>query len=80
MDDILQFEILTHGVIVLIAGSIFGIYLLSRVFKGSEYFFADNTMLPKWFLIVFGIILQVPLAIYLILWCFGRTLRFKLFH
>lgn len=71
-------DVFTQGIIVLVAGSFFGFYLLYKAFKDDEYFFTDS-ILPKWFLIVFGVILQIPLTIYLAVWIFGGSLKFP-FH
>jgi hypothetical protein len=67
--------IFTHGSIVLIAGSIFGFFLLYKAFKGNEYFFTGTILLPKWFLILFGTLLQIPLIVYIIVWIYGAKLK-----
>lgn len=72
-------DVFTHGIIVLVVGSIFGFYLLYKAFKDDEYFFTDNINLPRWFLIVFGSILQIPLIIYLVVWMFGGSLKLPFF-
>jgi len=68
-------DIFTHGIVVLVVGSVFGFYLLYKAFKDDEYFFAGNIVLPKWFLIVFGSLLQIPLLVYLTVWIFGDALK-----
>ncbi|MBW1642600.1 MAG: hypothetical protein JRI53_01085 [Deltaproteobacteria bacterium] len=76
MENRYVLDIFTHGIIILVAGSIFGFYLLYKAFKDDEYFFTGNIVLPKWFLIVFGTLLQIPLLIYLTVWIFGGVLKF----
>jgi len=72
-------DVFTHGIIILILGSVFGFYLLYKAFKDDEYFFTGNIVLPKWFLIIFGCLLQIPLVVYLTVWIFGGSLKFPVF-
>jgi len=76
MENQYLIDVFRHGIIVLVVGAIFGFYLLYKAFRDDDYVFTDTINLPRWFLIVFGVILQIPLIIYLAVWIFGETLKF----